>query len=85
MALSRSEKRLLRALARGSLLKAHRDMDGAKTFLLHPLTGPAEVVQKKAVDALLRQGLISSNQKFPAATFLLTEKGRLMAAALEQP
>jgi hypothetical protein len=84
MALSPDEKLLLQALAHGCALKSHRDIDGSKCFRLHPLTGPDEVVQKKVVDALLRQGLISSNQKFPAATFMLTEKGRIAAAALEQ-
>jgi predicted transcriptional regulator len=40
------------------------------------------LVQKQVVDTLQAQGLISSNQKFPAATYSLTEQGRELARLL---
>jgi len=67
----------------GTALKSRRTMDGDKAYNLHPLNGgPAQTVPRRAVEGLLRGGLIRSNQKFPAATFLLTERGRAAAEAL---
>jgi len=33
-------------------------------------------VQRATVDALVRHGLVTSNQKFPVATYMLTDRGR---------
>lgn len=66
---------VLRAMLAGATLKAHRTVDGQKTHMLHPLVGPAEVVDRAAVETLVRHGLIASNMKFPAATYVLTERG----------
>lgn len=82
MKLSDSQKELLRALMAGATLKSHRDLDGHKIYRLHPLQGEAGVVPDDVVDRLKRQRLIDSNQKFPAATYLLTEKGRRLAEGL---
>lgn len=70
---------LLRELAHGATLKAHRDLDGDKQHKLHRLDGSEQRVEESTVHALQRRGLIESNKKFPAATYLLTEKGKSMA------
>lgn len=82
--LSKAEAQLIQALAKSYTLRSHRDFDGSKTYQLHPLEGPAELVQKSTVDSLQRQGLITSNQKFPVATYSLTEPGRELAAQLRK-
>ena len=74
--LSAHQSDLLAALATGAVLKSHRDLDGHKVYRLHPLQGPAQLLTPHTVDALKRHALIASNQKFPAATYLLTDKGR---------
>lgn len=79
---SKAQAKILLALLTGSTLKSHRYLDGVKIFQLHPLVGSPEPVQKQVVDALQAQGLISSNQKFPAASYSLTEQGREVAARL---
>ncbi len=73
-------RHILRAMLDGATLKAHRTLDGQKTYALHPLDGPDEIVERAAVEALKRQGLIASNMKFPAATYVLTECGVATAA-----
>ncbi len=80
--LSPTEEELLRQLVRGSTLKTHRDIDGRKVCKLHPLAGPVIELEPEAVNHLKAAGLIDSNKKFPAATYLLTEKGRRLAEAL---
>ncbi len=65
----------------GATLKAHRTVDGTKTHMLHPLDGPAEPVDRAAVETLKQHGLIASNMKFPAATYVLTERGVTAAAS----
>ena len=75
MKLPLESARILRALLAGATLKAHRTLDGAKTYTLHPLDGPDEIVDRAAVESLKRHGLIRSNLKFPAATYVLTEEG----------
>ncbi len=82
MKLPAAELALLKALTEGGTLKAHRNLDGEKTYRLHRLAGLAEPVDRPTVEALKRRGLIDSNKKFPAATYLLTEKGRQTAAKL---
>lgn len=77
---SKAEAKVLAALLNGYTLKSHRYLDGSKIYQLHSLDGEAESVQKRIVEALQEYGFISSNQKFPAATYSLTEQGREMAA-----
>ena len=79
---SKEEVALVRALAAGHTLKDHRFLDGRKRHTLHRLDGTAIQVNEDLVDRLRRQGVIASNKKFPAATYLLTEKGRRLAARL---
>jgi uncharacterized protein YjhX (UPF0386 family) len=76
MAISDHQQRLLESVAQGDVLKVHRSMDGEKQFRLHALDGSAvQVVSSEDVELLMRLGLVGSNMKFPAATFLLTEAG----------
>lgn len=82
MKLSKAHRQLLLALASGSILKSHRDVDGTKVYQLHPLDGPAETVKRATLESLSDHGLIDSNKKFPAATYWLTEKGKELAANL---
>ena len=85
MKLSKTHKRVLLALAQGCSLKSHRYLDGSKVYQLHPVDRPVQTVRRTTVDALLEHRLIDSNKKFPAATCWLTEKGKALAAALEEP
>ena len=78
--LSPTQQTLLLALSNGSTLKAHRYLDGRKVYKLHPLTGPAQTVRRPTVECLRRYGLIDSNKKFPAATYLLTAAGKARAS-----
>ncbi|GAB4425133.1 MAG: hypothetical protein Kow0031_04520 [Anaerolineae bacterium] len=82
MKLSAAEITVLTGLAEGRTLKSHRNLDGEKAYRLHPLDGLPQPVDWAVVDALKRRGLIDSNKKFPAATYLLTEKGRRTAEKL---
>ncbi|MCB0155375.1 MAG: hypothetical protein KDF65_11320 [Anaerolineae bacterium] len=79
MKLSPTQKKVLHALMGGSTLKSHRYLSGAKRYKLHALDGSTETVRRSTVECLRRAGLIDSNKKFPAATYLLTEQGRRMA------
>ncbi|MBN1964274.1 MAG: hypothetical protein JW910_06485 [Anaerolineae bacterium] len=83
MPLTEDTARVLRPLAEGALLKSHRFLDGTKVFRLHPLHGEAEEIVREVVEALVEQRLVTSNQKFPAATYLLTVEGRALAASLD--
>lgn len=82
MKLSKAQEDVLRALIQGCTLKSHRYLDGTKVYRLHPLDGPSQTVQRPTIDALRGHGLIHGNHKFPAATYLLTDQGREVAAAL---
>ena len=74
--LSTEQKRVLAALLHGSCLKVHRTPDGDKVYrLATPDNTSREDVAPADATVLERQGLIASNMKFPAATFLLTDKG----------
>ncbi len=84
MKLSKTQKKVLRALIEGQTLKSHRYLDGTKTYKLHALDGTDETVRWSTVEALKERGLIDSNKKFPAATYLLTEKGRQIALPLAE-
>ena len=74
--LSAAQVEMLYALRNGSTLKSHRYLDGLKIYQLHTLDGAVKAVDPGVVEALQAQGLIYSNQKFPAATYSLTEQGR---------
>jgi hypothetical protein len=66
----------------GATLKVHRDLDGRKTHLLHPLTGESSPIPRELVGSLRKLGLIQSNLKFPAATYILTDRALDALAAL---
>lgn len=79
--LSPEEAHILRAMGQGWTLKSHRYLDGRKQYRLHPLSGddgPLDLADSP-VERLVNRGLIQTNHKFPAATFLLTERGRMAA------
>lgn len=59
----------------GAALKVHRTLDGEKVHRLHPLDGEPENVERALVESLVGLGLIQSNLKFPAATYVLTDAG----------
>jgi uncharacterized protein YjhX (UPF0386 family) len=82
MKLSPAEEAVLRAMAQGGTLKTHRSMDGEKLSKLHPLDASAFDVDPAVVESLKRRKLIRSNMKFPAATYLLTDRGRFIASGL---
>lgn len=63
-------------ISRGLRLKDHRDIDGHKRYLLHQPDDTSTPVDGNDVQALVDAGLISSNKKFPAATYWLTEAGQ---------
>lgn len=75
MRLSQLHRRLLSTMTGRGFLKAHRDLEGIKTYKLHLLDGGVELVPPAAVAYLVDHGLIDSNKKFPAATFWLTKLG----------
>jgi len=80
MELTATAKRVVMAIAEGWTLKSHRYLDGSKEYRLHPLgEGEAETVRWETVEALRERELIDSNKKFPAATYLLTDRGREIA------
>lgn len=81
-ALSAQEIMLLQGLVNGCTLKSHRDLDGHKIYQLHPLVGPAQSISYHTVKQLQRRGFIAGNHKFPAATYLLTDKGKRVAETL---
>lgn len=78
--LDAAQQGVLLALANGATLKVHRTLDGEKAHRLHAGDGGSTAVGAAVVNGLLAQGLIESNMKFPAATFLLTEAGIAAAA-----
>jgi len=73
---------VLTALANGATLKAHRTLDGSKVHKLHPLQGEVILIPATVVRLLEQHGWVRSNMKFPAATYLLTEKGRQVVGQL---
>ena len=76
MRLTAVQRRLLLALQAGSSLKVERTLDGEKVYRLYtPDATHSESLPAPLVQNLTRTGLIESNMKFPAATFLLTDKG----------
>ena len=83
MPLTPAQRNLLRAMLDGASLKAHRDLDGAKTHLLHLLAGDPLPIAAELVESLRSLGLIQSNLKFPAATYVLIDRALSALAAFE--
>ena len=79
MALTVVQTHLLLDIARGLRLKDHRDLDGHKQYVLHNTDDVGKPIAAQDVEALTDAGLISSNKKFPAATYWLTEEGKKLA------
>ena len=77
--LSALQERLLLAVLSGATLKSHRDVDGGKEYRLHPLNGELSIVPGQVVRSLEERGYLLSNQKFPAATLILSQSGRRVA------
>lgn len=75
MHLTSRQRHILQAMRNGAALKVHRTLDGEKAHRLHPLDGTPETVERELVESLVTLGLIQSNLKFPAATYLLTDRG----------
>ncbi len=73
------QQAVLTALLKGWTLKSHRTLDGQKVYRLHGLSGEVKEVADGAVDTLVAAQLVQSNLKFPAATYLLTQKGQATA------
>lgn len=71
-----NSERILVALATGSTLKSHRNIEGDKQFILHHIDGTSQPLDLTDVDPLKRCAAIDSNKKFPAETYLLTQCGR---------
>ena len=78
------QKTVLRALLEGWTLKSHRTLDGQKVYRLHALSEEVIEVADTTVDGLVAAKLIQSNLKFPAATYLLTDKGHLCATRFRE-
>lgn len=78
--LTEAEAAVLLAIGRGQTLKSHRDIDGHKVYRLHPLVGEAAELPYAVVQSLLHHNYLTTNQKFPAATFLLTSKSKAWLA-----
>lgn len=75
---SPAQREILQAMLQGWTLKSHRYLDGTKCYQLHSLHGDVVAVAAPDVEWLAKRRWIQSNQKFPAATFLLTERGRAL-------
>ena len=73
---------LLVSLQQGAVLKVHRTLDGDKVYRLQQNDTPAQEIEAALVAAATDLGLLQSNMKFPAATFLLTDKGVAVAMQL---
>jgi hypothetical protein len=73
---NKAQKRILLAMARGHMIKSHRDLDGTKVFKIHAPSGQAEIIPSNLVHSLRENGWVDSNKKFPVATFWLTQAGR---------
>lgn len=85
MDFSATEKVVLLALAAGSTLKSHRYLDGRKEYRLHPLAEEeVKTVASETMERLRERALIDSNKKFPAATYLLTDRGKAAVAQLAE-
>lgn len=87
--LTEAEKNLLTAVAHGQTLKSHRYLDGTKQYKLWPAPSDSDAPQPTPipydlVQSLLEKKLLTTNQKFPAATFLLTNAGKRRVAQWDE-
>jgi predicted kinase len=71
---------LLAALDAGGRVRDLRDIDGHKRFTLQTNDSPIGEIEADDVRVLVDAGLIGSNQKFPGATYWLTDAGRAWLA-----
>lgn len=83
MQLTESQRRIVLAVAHGLRLKDHRDIEGRKTYALHHPDDRSEPVNPADVEVLVELGLISSNKKFPSATYWLTDAGQTALLTLQ--
>ncbi len=77
--LKKGDVELIEKLSNGWTLKSHRFLDGDKHYKLYGPEGEESEILWSQVQRLLRLKVISTNQKFPAATFLLTSQGQALA------
>ncbi|MFT5196615.1 MAG: hypothetical protein ACI9EW_000793 [Cellvibrionaceae bacterium] len=77
--LTTADFNLIGKLNNGYTLKSHRYLDGAKRYTLYSPDGAKNDVLWGHVQKLLKLKIITTNQKFPAATFLLTSLGQSLA------
>lgn len=82
--LTAPQQAVLAALLEGWTLKSHRTLDGQKIYRLHALNGEIVEVADGVVDSLVTAQLLQSNLKFPAATYLLTQKGHSLATRFRE-
>ena len=76
--LSAESGTLLIALYQGEQLRSHPDLEGNKGYWLH--SGEKKIVVARPLVLRLRdQQLIETNQKFPLATYFLTNLGKQVA------
>ncbi len=78
VSLSESQRQIIFKMAQGMRLKDHRDIEGNKRFVIYAPDGRGDCVAREDVEALVDAGLISSNKKFPSATYWLTEAGKAL-------
>ncbi|MFK7801543.1 MAG: hypothetical protein AB8G95_07935 [Anaerolineae bacterium] len=77
--LNTADFKLIGNLNDGFTLKSHRYLDGEKHYKLYSPEGEQNDVRWQQVQKLLNLKIITTNQKFPAATFLLTNLGQSLA------
>ncbi len=83
MRLTIEQQQILAAISQGNILKGHRYLDGTKVHQLHAVDGSVTAtVASEDVQQLVQLGLLTSNMKFPAATYTITVKGAKQAANL---
>ena len=74
-----SQRKIIKAMAEGRVLKSRRELDGKKEFIIQNANGQTEVISQNVVNRLRKNRLIDSNKKFPVATFWLTDLGQEVA------
>jgi hypothetical protein len=80
---SPAQYQILIAMQAGGRLRVERTLDGAKAYRIYAPDNPeGEELGVALVQSMERAGLIESNMKFPAATFMLTDAGVGLAAQL---
>lgn len=80
--LDAAAQHVLVAVHEGWALRSQRDLEGNKRYLLQQAGAEEQPVARDVVLYLREHGLLETNHKFPAATFLLTSKGSTAAAEL---